>query len=347
VTGISRRRIGMEETMSENPLDATGEGRLYQALRRFWHPVMYSADLGSKPEPVVLLGEEIVLVRLGGEIRAFRDLCAHRGTPLSLGWVEGDQLRCAYHGWTYGDDGVCTAIPARHGPNIPARARLQPYHVTEDHGLVWVSLEEPVFPVPTLPEFGDDRFKIVTVPTYDWRCGAARRMENFIDFAHIAWVHDGSIGDRNHPEVPEHEVRRDGGELRWEATLIEPPNEKLDRALTEGPVYSQNQWRLFMPLTVWFHQVMPGDMRWVVYIAVSPIGPRLCRTFTFMARNYDFDADEEKYIQFQLEIAEQDRVVTESQKPEELPIDLSAELHIRGVDKVSLEYRKWLVELLV
>ncbi len=69
-----------------------------------------------------------------------------------------------------------------------------------------------------------------------------------------------------------------------------------------------------------------------------------------MARNYDFDEDEdedeEKYIQFQLEIAEQDRVVTESQKPEELPVDLSAELHIPGVDKVSLEYRRWLVELL-
>jgi phenylpropionate dioxygenase-like ring-hydroxylating dioxygenase large terminal subunit len=338
--------MGMEETLSENPLDATGEARLYRALRKFWHPVMYSADLGSSPEPVVLLGEEVVLARLGGEVRAFRDLCVHRGTPLSLGWVEGDQLRCAYHGWTYGADGVCTAIPARHGPTIPSRARLQPYHVTEDHGLIWVALEEPVFPVPTLPEFGDDRFKIVTVPTYDWRCGAARRMENFIDFAHIAWVHDGSIGDRNRPEVPEHEVRREDGELRWEATLIEPPNEKLDPSLAGGPVYSANEWRLFMPLTVWFHQVMPGDMHWTVYIAVSPLGPKHCRTFTFMARNYDFDEDEEKYIRFQLEIAEQDRVVTESQKPEELPVDLSAELHIRGVDKVSLEYRKWLVELL-
>jgi vanillate O-demethylase monooxygenase subunit len=211
---------------------------------------------------------------------------------------------------------------------------------------VWVCLEEPIFPVPTLPEFGDPAFRIITVPIYDWRCGAARRVENFIDFAHIAWVHDGSIGDRNHPEVPDHKVRREDGELRWEATLLEPPNEKLHPALREGPVYSQNQWRLFMPLTVWFHQVMPGDMTWVVYIAVSPIGPRLCRTFTFMARNYDFDEGEEKYIQFQLEIAEQDRVVTESQKPEELPIDLSAELHIRGVDMVSLEYRKWLVELM-
>jgi len=41
----------------------------------------------------------------------------------------------------------------------------------------------------------------------------------------------------------------------------------------------------------------------------------------------------------------QDRPVVESQRPEQLPYDLSAELHIRGVDRASLEYRKWLVEL--
>ena len=335
----------MGETIAQNPLDAVGEARLYRALRRSWHPVMYSDELGAEPRQVVLLGEEIVLVRLGGQVRAFPDLCVHRGTPLSLGWVEDDQLRCAYHGWTYAADGVCTAIPARHGRNIPSRARLRPIRITEDHGLIWLALDEPRFSIPTLPEFGDPKFHILKVPAYDWRCGVARRVENFIDFAHIAWVHDGSIGDRSRPEVPEHDVRREGGELRWEATLIEPPNEKLDPALAEGPVYSQNAWRLFVPNTVWFHQVMPGDHHWVVYIAVSPIGPKHCRTFTFMARNYDFDEDDEKYIRFQLEIAEQDRIVTEAQKPEELPVDLSAELHIRGVDKVSVEYRKWLVDL--
>src|SRR5262249_32905424 len=162
------------------PLDAAGEARLYRALRRSWHPVMYSDELGAKPRQVVLLGEEIVLVRLGGQVRAFPDLCVHRGTPLSLGQVEDDQLRCAYHGWTYGADGVCTATPARHGRNIPSRARLLPIRVTEDHGLIWLALDEPRFSVPTLPEFGDSNFHILKVPTYDWRCGVARRVENFI-----------------------------------------------------------------------------------------------------------------------------------------------------------------------
>jgi vanillate O-demethylase monooxygenase subunit len=333
--------------VNENVLDASGEARLYRSMRRHWHPVAYADEVGTGPQKVVLLDEEVVLVRLGGEVRAFRDLCVHRGTPLSLGWVEDDQLRCAYHGWTYGADGVCTAIPARHGSVIPSRARLKPFLVEERGGLIWVCLEpDPVYPIPELPEWDDPAYVLVKVPTYDWGCGAARRMENFVDFAHIAWVHDGSIGDRSRPEVPDHEVRREGGELRWEATLVEPPNEKLDPSLTDGPVYSQNQWRLFMPFTVWFHQTMPNDRRWMVYIAVSPLGPKDCRTFTWMARNYDRDEDPDKYIRFQLEIAEQDRVVTESQKPEELPVDLSAELHIRGVDAVSLEYRRWLIDLI-
>jgi len=72
---------------NENPLDAGGEVRLYGSMRRFWHPVAYSSDLKSGPLKAVLLGEEIVLARLGGSVRAFRDLCVHRGTPLSLGWA--------------------------------------------------------------------------------------------------------------------------------------------------------------------------------------------------------------------------------------------------------------------
>lgn len=38
--------------------------------------------------------------------------CAHRGTQLSSGWVEGDQIRCFYHGWTYDGTGQCVQQPA-------------------------------------------------------------------------------------------------------------------------------------------------------------------------------------------------------------------------------------------
>ena len=132
-----------------NELDEAGEARLYRAMRRFWHAVMYSSDLGDGPRRADLLGEQIVLVRLGGAVRCFPDLCVHRGTALSLGWVKDDQLQCPYHGWTYGPDGACTSIPARFGINIPKRARLRSYLAEERHGLIWVCLEDaPRQPIP-------------------------------------------------------------------------------------------------------------------------------------------------------------------------------------------------------
>ena len=58
-------------------------------------------------------------------------------------------------------------------------------------------------------------------------------------------------------------------------------------------------------------------------------------------------SEDQSFIDFQQAILEQDRVVVESQRPEELPIDLTQELHIRGVDRVSIDYRRWLGEIAV
>jgi phenylpropionate dioxygenase-like ring-hydroxylating dioxygenase large terminal subunit len=312
--------------------------------------VMYSADLGDRPQGVTLLDKRLVVVRLGGEVRVFDDLCVHRGTALSLGWVEGEELRCAYHGWTYGADGVCTSIPARFGSSIPRRARLHGYRVTERYGLIWVSLvDDPVFPIPEFPEFDDPQFRVAAVPPYDWEASATRRTENFVDFAHFAWVHDGVLASRDHPEVPDHDVYREGGELRFGISVEEPAGtsktETLGVDAADAQVVGVRTYRLFMPFTIWLHQTLANDHRFVLFMACSPIGRKRCRSFTFNARTFALDEPDERFVKFQEEIAEADRVISESQRPEELPVDMSAELHIRGVDKVSIEYRRWLVEL--
>jgi len=72
-------------------------------LRAYWHGVAYSRDVGTAPYRTELLGERIVIWRDSrGGAHAFRDLCIHRGTALSLGTVAGDEIVCAYHGWRYG-----------------------------------------------------------------------------------------------------------------------------------------------------------------------------------------------------------------------------------------------------
>jgi vanillate O-demethylase monooxygenase subunit len=338
--------IAVDEWSLTNQLDESGEERLYRALRHFWHPVAYAAEVGDRPVPATLLDEQLVLVRLGGEVRCFRDLCVHRGTALSLGWIESDELRCAYHGWTYGPDGVCTKIPARFGSNIPSRAKLTRFLAQERDGLVWVCLaDDPRFPLPEFPEARQEGFRVATIPAYDWNCSATRRVENYVDFAHFPWLHDGLLASREHPEVPDHPVWREGPELRFEGVRMEPASTNKPAMGGGEPIQSRTEYRLFMPFTIWLHQVYDDDREFSLFMAASPISRKRVRSFTFNARNYDLEGEDREYIEFQQVIVSQDQPVAESQRPEELPMDLSAELHIRGVDKISLEYRKWLVEL--
>jgi vanillate O-demethylase monooxygenase subunit len=337
------------DTDIANELDVEGEERLYRAMRWCWHPVAYASEVGDeRPIRVTLLDEALALVRLAGEVRCFQDLCCHRGTAISLGWVEHEQIRCAYHGWTYGPDGVCTQIPARFGSNIPSRARLRSYRVAEANGLVWVCLEDaPRFEIPRFPEVMDPSFRTVQIPAYEWDASAHRRMENFVDFAHFAWVHDGLLGDREHPEVPEHDVWREGEELRFSQHVVEPLEgaTKASLDLGESLVDVENTYRLTMPLTIYLDRRFPGDHHYILTMSASPIGRKRTRSFSLIVRNYALNRDDAEFVDFEQVILDQDRPIVESQRPEQLPVDLSAELHVRGVDKVSLEYRRWLIEL--
>lgn len=335
-------------------LDMAGEERLYRAMRHFWHPVMKSKDLIHGPEQVVLLGEELVLARLDGAVRCFPDLCLHRGAALSLGFVEDDQLRCLYHGWTYGPDGRCTSIPARFGQRIPSRANLTAYRVEERYGLIWACLEsEPRNSIPEFPELDDPDFRVTLGHVYDWDSSAHRRVENFVDFAHFAWVHDGILGSRDHPEVEEHDVWREDGILRFHRDRREPKDyRQVSGVPGQGTAHSgdwvdvEYQYHLTMPLTVHFdRKLIAGGEHYVLLTTASPIGPKKCRSFWFLARNFAIEDADQDFLDFERTVQEQDRPVVESQRPEMLPFDLTEELHIRGADKVSVEYRRWLIEL--
>ena len=344
--------------MTENRLDQAGEARLYRALRRFWHPVLWADELADRPVAVKLLDEPLVLVRLNGEVGAFRDLCVHRGTALSLGWVDDGCLVCPYHGWTYDPFGVCTRIPASHGTNIPSKARIQPYAAAEHAGLVWVCLDAGAdpdapaagFPLPDFPEWGDDAYRLIRIPQYDWRCSAARRVENFVDFSHFAWVHEGILGDRSNPEIPDHDVVRTDATLWFRLGIEEPATDLKGDAARAGDgekvQREPSHYTLSMPFTVRLDQPLPDGHHFVLFVASCPVSARETRNFTWNARNYDLDPTRDQaFVDFQQLILEQDRVVVESQRPEELPIDLSEELHIKGVDRVSIDYRRWLGEI--
>ena len=83
-------------------------------LRQFWHPVLRASDLApGRAKPVRLMSENYTLYRgEDGKPHFTVHACPHRKVPLSIGFVEGDSIRCMYHGWKFGPDGRCTERPA-------------------------------------------------------------------------------------------------------------------------------------------------------------------------------------------------------------------------------------------
>jgi vanillate O-demethylase monooxygenase subunit len=80
------------------PRDCTFLAEDWRILARHWYPIAPASSIDSKPTALVLLDLELVAWRTAGGICVARDLCPHRGVPLSMGAVEGEEIVCAYHG---------------------------------------------------------------------------------------------------------------------------------------------------------------------------------------------------------------------------------------------------------
>jgi phenylpropionate dioxygenase-like ring-hydroxylating dioxygenase large terminal subunit len=314
------------------------ESQTWPALRNYWHPVALGKDVADKPAAVRLLGERLVLFRVGGEVICFRDLCCHRGTPLSLGWIEGDRVVCAYHGWNFDRGGKCVRIPALPpGRPVPERARVDAFLCTERNGLVWVSFGEPCSPIPECPEYDDSSYRHYLCGPFSWKCSAARSIENFVDQAHFPWVHEGILGDRNQPEFIPVEVERFGEELRY--TMDDRPNPM-------HPVRHRRVYQIHRPFTIHQRKERENGEVEASYFTVTPVSAKESINYLYVLRNFELPPEEEaQRYALDIKIMLQDQVILENQRPEELPLDLSAELHIKGPDAVAVEYRRMLAEL--
>jgi phenylpropionate dioxygenase-like ring-hydroxylating dioxygenase large terminal subunit len=315
---------------------------LLRALELFWHPVCSLAELEqATPHPmsVMLLGRRLAVADLGeGEVAAVADRCLHRSTRLSVGWIEQSTIRCAYHGWRWAGDGRCVEIPSMPDGPIPPRACIDAYETEIAYGLVWVRIDRSAATaIPPHPAWEDDSLRVLAGTPYTWPVGAPRRVENFVDLAHFAWVHDGTLGRRDQPVPPMADVRREDGELRFE---YNPPDmEPDDRAL-----YGWSRYRMPMPLSVDIEFRLATGARRHLWMTASPLDLASCRSFWSVSRDDDLDGDDESYLAFQDIILAQDEPVVCAQDPPELPLEAGVELSVR-TDRVSIEYRRWLRQL--
>jgi vanillate O-demethylase monooxygenase subunit len=308
-----------------------------------WHPVAYGHSVTNQPLGTKLLGEHLVIWRgADGRPHALRDLCIHRGTALSLGATYGDEIMCPYHGWRYDTQGVCTLIPQRSRDTIPTKARVPSYRCLERYGLIWVALAEPTHPLPEIPELESDGWKVVNTGPFAWQADASRQVENFTDFGHFPWVHPGLLGDVSRPEVPEHTVTTQGRVLHYTIVRPEAPNSDdfpvFANEETERPV-RRSRYELHLPYTIVLRLGWGGAKGMVYFFVSQPVAPDRCIGYCIIARNYDFEQPDSVLQEFEDVIFGQDQRIVESQRPEQVPFDLAAELHLK-FDAVAVAYRR-------
>ncbi len=164
-------------------------------LRTFWQPISRSQDLAPGDTiPVQIMSEWLTLYR--GEsgvphVVAFR--CAHRGTQLSTGWVEGDCIRCLYHGWKYDASGGCVEQPGE-DEVVASRVRIRSYPTQEYLGLIFVYLgegEPP--PIKRFPDF-EAASELAVGPPQTWPCNFFNRIDNACDPLHVGYTHRTALG---------------------------------------------------------------------------------------------------------------------------------------------------------
>ena len=318
--------------------------KIPKKLFHCWHVLAYGHELErGRPLATTLLEVSLVLWRTTDNMpHAMKDLCIHRGTALSLGWIDNDSIVCPYHGWQYNAEGACVRIPQNAHSNIPTKARTVKYHCQERYGLIWVALAEPVYPLPEIPELENGEWKIVNTGPFTWHSDASRQVENFTDFGHFPWVHPGLLGDPERPIVPDHTVETQGHVLHY--TIVRPEATNTE----DFPVFAnetvvkperRSRYELHLPYTIVLRLGWGGTRGMVYFFVSQPISRKRCRGYCIIGRNYNLDEPDTVLQKFEDVIFGQDQRIVESQRPEQVPFDLADELHLK-FDAVAINYRR-------
>lgn len=168
-------------------------------LRNTWYVAGWASEFtGACPAARTVINEPVVLYRTrNGSLVALEDRCAHRLAPLSLGRLEGDDLRCMYHGVKFSAAGQCVEVPGQENP--AKRLCVRKYPVVERHRWVWIWMGDPQLANPDLiPDASmlDDSWRRLNVGQLDYQANHALISDNLLDLSHLAFLHEKTLGRR-------------------------------------------------------------------------------------------------------------------------------------------------------
>ncbi len=213
-------------------------------------------------KPVVMFRGE------SGRYVALDNRCCHRAAPLSMGRVEGDCIRCMYHGLKFNSDGICVEIPGQ--DKIPATHRVRSYPVEERGNLLWIWMGDPNLADP------NDIIDYEPLTNPEWQglpqeaylhydCNWMLIIDNLADFSHLAFVHTNTLGgsEAYAVETKQEIERLDNGFQfeRWHRESAPAPYHV--KAYPNGPdvVDRRNYVQMFVP-GVFLMETAFGPVGW-------------------------------------------------------------------------------------
>lgn len=172
-------------------------------LGAHWQCIGHVSRLGENGSayPVTVAGNPVLVIKdKTGEIRAFYNVCKHRGGPLVDKPGNFKFLKCLYHGWTYRTDGSLRGVPHFDRAELFDKSEfgLAPLHLEIRNGLIWLNLAEK--PHTGIDEILDgisarssgipiEKFHFAGEVIYETACNWKVYADNYLEGYHIPHVH--------------------------------------------------------------------------------------------------------------------------------------------------------------
>lgn len=248
-------------------------------LTDIWYHAMPAADIAVgamvKKE---LLGQPVLFLRdKNGVVSAIRDVCPHRGIPLSYGKFDGCEVECCYHGWKFGTHGGCTSIPALTGDEKIAvdKIKVRNWTVIERQGQIWIFMGDPtranVDDIPTFPGIGERRPNLTIAD--DFPCHVDHAVVGLMDPAHGPFVHQ-SWWWRKPSSI--HEKSKKFGPSKWGFTMLKhrPSKNSAAYKILGGTPETEISFRL---PGIRIEHISVGKHDVINFTAVTPVNEGMTR----------------------------------------------------------------------
>jgi phenylpropionate dioxygenase-like ring-hydroxylating dioxygenase large terminal subunit len=225
-------------------------------LENCWYVASWSDELIREPLARTILDRPVVLYRRAdGTPVALEDRCCHRALPLSLGTIEGDDVRCGYHGLKFDPTGVCVEVPGQ--STIPPGAKVPSYPVAEKWNAVWIWMGSAEgADVSSIPDvfWLDDPGWTPAPGHLRIEANFQLLIDNLLDLTHVSYLHRSTLAGDAVEAVTPVTTRRDGDRVtvgRWILDVAAPPLYSKASGIT-GPV-DRWQWITWeAPANVYF-----------------------------------------------------------------------------------------------